>query len=166
VLRAAVRCQRETGLLLTIHPGRHPEAPMDAMRTVEAAGGDPTRTIICHLDRTIFTDAAFLELARTGCYLEQDLFGVESSYYPLAEIDMPNDAMRINRILMLREKGHLDRVLISEDIDNISRHTAYGGEGYHHIQTRVVPVMRRKGLSQSEVDRILIDNPARALTIV
>jgi phosphotriesterase-related protein len=166
VLRAAARCQRLTGLLLTIHPGRNPEAPMDAIRIVEEAGGDPTRTIICHLDRTIFTDQAFLDLARTGCYLEQDLFGLESSYYPLAEIDMPNDAMRIDRILMLMEKGYLDRVLISEDIDNISRHTTYGGEGYHHILTRVVPVMRRKGMSQAEIDRILIGNPARALTIV
>ncbi len=165
VLRAAVRCQRETGLGLTIHPGRHPAAPMHAIRIVEQAGGDPTRTIICHLDRTIFTDADFLALAKTGCYLEQDLFGLESSYYPLAEIDMPNDAMRIDRILMLMEKGHLDQVIISEDIDNISRHTAYGGEGYHHILARVVPVMRRKGMSQAEIDRILIGTPARALTI-
>ncbi len=165
VLRAAVRCQRETGMLLTIHPGRHPAAPMDAIRIVEKAGGDPTRTIICHLDRTIFTDADFLSLARTGCYLEQDLFGLESSYYPLAGIDMPNDALRIDRIQMLMEKGHLDQVIISEDIDNISRHTAYGGEGYHHILARVVPVMRRKGMSQAEIDRILIGTPARALRI-
>ena len=138
---------------------------MDAIRIVEKAGGDPTRTIICHLDRTIFTDADFLTLAKTGCYLEQDLFGLESSYYPLGEIDMPNDALRIDRILMLMEKGYLDRVIISEDIDNISRHTAYGGEGYHHILARVVPVMRRKGMSQSEIDRILIGTPARALRI-
>ena len=166
VLSAAVRCQRETGMLLTIHPGRHPEAPMDAIRRVEKAGGDPTRTIICHLDRTIFTDTDFMALARTGCYLEQDLFGLESSYYPLAEIDMPNDATRIDRIRMLMAAGHLDQVLISEDIDNISRHTAFGGEGYHHILTRVVPMMRRKGMSQGEIDHILVANPARALTIL
>lgn len=165
VLRAAVRCQRETGMLLTIHPGRNTAAPMDAIRIVEAAGGDPTRTIICHLDRTIFTDEAFLELARTGCYLEQDLFGLESSYYPLSDIDMPNDAMRLDRILMLMERGYLEKVLISEDIDNISRHTAFGGEGYHHILTRVVPVMRRKGMSEAEIDQILIGNPRQALTI-
>ena len=129
-------------------------------------GHEPHASQPQYLARSSNQDAAFLELAKTGCYLEQDLFGLESSYYPLSDIDMPNDAMRLNRILMLMERGYLAQVIISEDIDNISRHTAYGGEGYHHILTRVVPVMRRKGMSEAEIDQILIGNPRQALTIL
>jgi phosphotriesterase-related protein len=41
----------------------------------------------------------------------------------------------------------------------------YGGEGYRHIIKHVVPVMRRKGFSGEDVDRMLKANPQRAVTI-
>src|SRR5215204_2242531 len=87
-LRAAAKAQQRTGMSLSIHPGRDVKAPLEAVRIVEEAGGDPTRTIICHLDRTIFDTKDFLALANTGCYCEQDLFGWETRHYPLSEIDM------------------------------------------------------------------------------
>ena len=34
-----------------------------------------TRVVMCHMDRTIFTQEGALEIARTGCYMEFDLFG-------------------------------------------------------------------------------------------
>ena len=165
VLRAAAKAQQRTGLALTIHPGRHREAPLDAIRTVEAAGGDPTRTVIDHLDRTLFEVEDFLELARTGCYVEQDLFGWETSYYPMADIDMPNDAMRVNKVVALAAAGHLDQILISLDIDSRSRLSRYGGEGYQHILRNVVPILRRKGFSDAEVERIVALNSQTMLTI-
>jgi phosphotriesterase-related protein len=166
VLRAAAKAQQKTGYCLTIHPGRNPAAPLDAIRTVEQAGGDPGRTIIDHIERTVFETSDFLELAKTGCYLEFDLFGLESSYYPMADIDMPNDALRVNMIAALARHGHLDQVLVSLDIDTRARLVRYGGEGYAHIIKNVVPVFRRKGFSASDIDRILAGTPQRALTIV
>lgn len=165
ILRAAAKAQQKTGLLLTIHPGRNTAAPLDAIRIVEAAGGDPRRTVIDHLDRTIFESSDFLELAKTGCYLEQDLFGWETSYYPMADIDMPNDAIRVNKIVTLAEKGHLDQVLVSLDIDSRPRLTKYGGEGYQHIIRNVVPILQRKGFSDKDIGQITRVNPQRALTI-
>jgi phosphotriesterase-related protein len=165
VLRAAARAQRDSGWVLTIHPGRHPDAPLDAIRIVEEAGGDPRRTIIDHLDRTLFERDAYLELASTGCYVELDLFGLETSYYPVAELDMPNDAVRVDTIVALAERGHLEQVLVSLDIDTKTRLTKWGGEGYQHIIENVVPVMRRKGFSDDDIDTILERNPQRALTI-
>jgi len=165
VLRAAALAQKQTGLCLTIHPGRNVAAPIDAIRIVESAGGDPTRTIIDHLDRTLFEVADYLELAKTGCYLEQDLFGWETSYYPMADIDMPNDAMRVNKLVELANAGHVDQLLVSLDIDTRSRLIKYGGEGYAHIIRNVVPIMRRKGFSGEDIDKILKTNPQRALTI-
>lgn len=164
-LAAASRVQAATGYALTIHPGRNPTGPIDALRIVEAAGGDPTRTVIGHLDRTFFDDDAFLALAKTGCWLEQDLFGYESSYYPYADIDMPNDATRVRRIARLAEAGYLDRVLVSMDVYNKSRLTRYGGEGYQHILWNVAPLMRRRGFTEAEVMQVLAANPQRMLTI-
>ncbi|MGE0149996.1 MAG: hypothetical protein AB7R87_21770, partial [Parvibaculaceae bacterium] len=165
VLRAAARVQRRTGYCLTIHPGRDPRAPMDAIRTIESAGGDPTRTIVDHLDRTLFDIADFVELARTGCYLEQDLFGWETAYYPLAGIAMPNDAIRLAAVMALIDKGFGAQLLVSMDVDTKTRLSQYGGEGYHHIIANVVPMMRAGGLDQAEIDRLIRSNPQRALAI-
>jgi phosphotriesterase-related protein len=41
----------------------------------------------------------------------------------------------------------------------------YGGWGIHHIPRTVVPLMRRKGMSQALIEKILIENPARVLSI-
>jgi phosphotriesterase-related protein len=166
VLRAAAMAQQKTGLVLTVHPGRDPAAPLEAIRVIEESGGDPRRTIIDHLERTVFDRDDYLALAKTGCYLEFDLFGLESSYYPMADIDMPNDAMRVKMIAALAERGHIDQVLVSLDIDTRARLIRYGGEGYAHIIKNVVPIFRRKGFSPSDIAQILERSPQRALTIV
>ena len=166
VLRASAKAQRRTGMCLSIHPGRNVAAPMDAIHTVVSAGGDPKRTIICHLDRTLFDTNDYLKLAKTGCYLEFDLFGWETRHYPLSEIDMPNDAVRVDNIMQLVKAGHIDQILVSHDVDSKLRLRVYGGEGYQHILENVVPVMRRKGLNEAQVSQILIENPRRALTII
>ena len=165
-LRAAARASLATGAALLIHPGRDVRAPIDAMRVVREAGGRPERTIVGHLDRTLFSDRLLLELAETGCYLEFDLFGQESSWYLYDEIDMPNDATRIDYLRALITKRYGDRLLVAQDICRKTALRTYGGEGYAHILEDVVPVMRRKGMSAAEIDAILIDNPARILALV
>ena len=163
VLRAAARAQREAGAPLLIHPGRDPRAPLDAMRIVREAGGDPARTIMSHIDRTLFSLDSILELAATGCYLEFDLFGQESSYYPPSPIDMPNDATRVDYLIGLIAAGRVDQLVIAQDICKKVNLSRYGGEGYDHILENVVPLMRRKGMSDETTDVILVHNPARIL---
>ena len=139
---------------------------MEVMQILTQAGCDASRCVMGHLDRTLFSSEDLLELATTSCYLEFDLFGQESSYYAHAPIDMPNDAMRINYIRDLIEAGYGDKIVISQDICQKSNLTSYGGHGYAHILENVVPVMLRKGMTEEDIDRILIENPARILTLV
>jgi phosphotriesterase-related protein len=166
VLRASVRAQRATGAPLMIHPGRDPQAPLAAMRVVEEVGGDPQRTIMAHIDRTLFSLDAMVELARTGCYLEFDLFGQESSYYALAPIDMPNDATRIDYLMRLIDVGYGEQLVIAHDICRKTALVRFGGDGYDLILRNVVPIMRRKGMLQDDIDRILSRNPARIMTFL
>jgi phosphotriesterase-related protein len=157
--------QRATGAPISIHPGRNEEAPLTVMDILTRAGCDPGRCIMGHLDRTLFSSEDLLELAATGCYLEFDLFGQESSYYAHAPIDMPNDAMRIDYIRDLIDAGFGERTLVSHDICQKTNLVSYGGHGYAHILENVVPVMLRKGLTASDVEKILIHNPARILAL-
>ena len=162
-LRAAARAQAETGVALVIHPGRDPRAPLHHLDIVADAGGDPTRCVMSHVDRTLFTGAEVLALARTGCYVEFDLFGIETSHYALTDVDLPNDAMRVDQVGELFAAGYGRQVLVSHDICNRSRMSRYGGEGYTHLLTRVVPMMRRKGFDDHQLAIIFVDNPAAML---
>lgn len=166
VLRASARAQQATGAPLMVHPGRDGRAPMEAIRVIEAAGGEAQRTIMAHIDRTLFTLEAMRELARTGCYLEFDLFGQESSFYALAPIDMPNDAMRINYLMQLLADGYGEQLLVAHDICRKTALVRYGGDGYDHILRNVVPIMQRKGMSAAEIQMILEGNPARIMAFV
>jgi phosphotriesterase-related protein len=50
VLRATATAQTETGAPVIIHPGRHPIAPAEAIRILQEAGGDVSKTVMSHLD--------------------------------------------------------------------------------------------------------------------
>ncbi len=167
VVRAAVIAQRETGAPLMIHPGRHEQAPMEILELVRSEGGDLSRTIMCHIDRTIADEQRVRDLAATGCYLEYDLFGLETSWYPYnPDFDMPNDGGRMRHILGLIEAGHMRQILMSHDIAYKSSLTRYGGYGYHHLLVNVVPRLRRKGLDDTALRTLLVENPTHAMVFV
>jgi phosphotriesterase-related protein len=164
-LVGATLAQARTGMSITVHPGRNVEAPRTAIKIIEAAGGDVSRVVMGHLDRTLFSTKAMLDFAAMGCVLEFDLFGLESCYYPLSHIDMPNDAMRVDYIVELFKAGFGTQVTVGQDCDTKTRMTKYGGEGYQHILEHVVPIMLRKGLSEEDVDQVLVQTPRRLLTL-
>ena len=166
VMLGAVLAQRQTGAAINVHPGRHPDQPQEVADFIRVKGGRMDRVIISHIDRTVFDDERLRRLADAGCVLEWDLFGQESSYYRLADIDMPNDAVRLRAIRRLIDRGHLAQVLISHDICYRSRLVRWGGHGYGHIFANVVPMMRRRGFADAEIRAILVDNPRRLLTLV
>lgn len=165
VLRAAAAAQGVSGAPLLIHPGRTPEAPLQHLEQVEKAGGDVSRTIVGHIDRTLFSRTERSTLASSGCYLAFDLFGRESSYHSASPIDMPNDATRIDALMQLIADGYRDQLLVSQDVCYKSGLLKYGGPGYGHILEHVVPMMRRKGMTDDDIDALLVTNPARALTL-
>lgn len=165
ILTSAARAQRSTGAALTIHPGRHPDAPAEIAGIVQAAGGDPERTVIGHMDRTIFDTDRLLALLGQGFVLEWDFFGIETSQYWMAgvDLDLPTDYMRLDLIRTLIKAGHLDRIAVSHDICTRTRLASHGGHGYGHLIAHVAPLARRRGFSEAELDRLLVETPARLL---
>ncbi len=164
VLRAAASAQRETGAAILIHPGRNEAAPREILDVLAESGADLGRTIMGHLDRTVANFETLMDLASSGCYLEWDLFGNESSYYPLSDISMPSDAQRIDVIAKMVAEGYGERIVVAHDVCTKHRLVRYGGHGYGHIVENIVPRMRQR-LSAQEVDAIVVQNPARILTL-
>lgn len=177
VVRAAVRAQRRTGAALYFHipvcasnyalAGQkdHEDVMMDVIQTLHDAGADFSRTVLGHIDICCFTPAFRRKLAETGCYLGYDHFGMESFFdLDLAcMLDWPNDAQKVNEIMQLIDEGFLNQIVISHDIALKYRLRRYGGEGYAHILTSIVPLMRLKGMSEEQLHTLLVENPKRVL---
>ncbi|XP_031224900.1 phosphotriesterase-related protein isoform X3 [Mastomys coucha] len=165
VLEATAHTQAQLGCPVIIHPGRNPGAPFQIIRILQEAGADISKTVMSHLDRSIFDKKELLEFAQLGCYLEYDLFGTELLNYQLSpDIDMPDDNKRIRRVHFLVDEGYEDRILMAHDIHTKHRLMKYGGHGYSHILTNIVPKMLLRGLTERVLDKILIENPKQWLT--
>ncbi|XP_077861620.1 LOW QUALITY PROTEIN: phosphotriesterase-related protein-like [Saccoglossus kowalevskii] len=159
VLQASAAAQTVTSCPVIIHPGRDQAAPAEIIRILQEAGGDISRTVMSHLDRTFFSNENLLEFAKLGSYCEYDLFGIETSHYQFTDIDMPSDAQRIAYIKTLIDEGYEDKVVIAHDVHTKHRLMKYGGHGYSHILLNVIPKMLKRGISQDAIDKITIHNP-------
>jgi phosphotriesterase-related protein len=163
VIRAAAETQRLTGAPITFHVGRHDQSANEIIGVLREAGADMDHTILGHLELRIESLETLDEVAESGCFLEFDMFGHESSYFPNAKRDMPSDAQRLDLLEHLKERGLLGRLLVSHDICNKHRLVRYGGHGYAYIPECVAPRMRaERGFTEAEVRTILVSNPAEA----
>ena len=166
-LRACARAQKRTGAAITIHPGRHENSPMDIIKFLDKAGADISRVIMGHMDRTGFLPATLHEIAKTGCYLEYDIFG-GNPFYPLrfGVFNRPCDRERIEQIMDLINKGYLKQVLMSQDTCLKSKLVCYGGQGYAHILRNILPQMLARGITEEHIKTIMVENPRRFLCFV
>ncbi len=162
---AAVAAQRETGAPLLIHPGRDQHALIEIARFIEREGGDLGRTVMSHVDIRIYEREILRDLAATGIYIEYDTFGLESPFPPHApDTYMPSDYQRIEQLVWLIDDGYLERVVLAHDNCTKHRLRELGGHGFDHIPPTITGWMKRRGISQDQIDTMLIENPRRILT--
>jgi phosphotriesterase-related protein len=164
VLRAAGRAQRRTGAPLLIHPGRNEAAPFEIVAVLREVDADLSRTIVGHLERTIFERSELRKLAETGCVLEFDLFGREHSYYKhVPQIDMINDGQRLKLLAWLIAEGLAGQIVLAQDTAAKTHLVRYGGCGYGHILQNIVPRMRARGFREADIQAMLVETPRRVL---
>jgi len=166
VLGAVARAQEMTGVPVNIHPGQSQTSPMEIIEVLRDNGGDINHTVMSHVGNRHGNDVDLtLELAETGCFIEYDSFGNAQN-----PIRLPNKVMfglsdweRLGCIKHLIDHGYLHQILISHDVFNKTDLRHYGGFGYDHILTTVVPLMRMKGITDEQIQVILEKNPEHIL---
>ena len=164
-LEAAVMAQRATGAPLLIHPGRDNLAPIQLLEAVDRWGGDVSHTVMGHIERTIFDYGVLDEVAAMGSYMNYDLWGHESTFYPMnPETYMASDQHRIEQVEHLIGNGHVDQILLAHDVCSKHRLKKFGGHGWDHIVARVVPRMLARGTTNEQIEAMLVANPTRMLT--
>lgn len=168
-IRASVKAQKLTGASLNIHPGRaNNKSTVEIIDILEDAGADLSRTVISHVDARVRDHDVRVDIAKKGCYLEYDVFGWEgippASLYEDSAIDLPSDIQRIEEIMQHIEESFIQQILISHDVCFKTWRARYGGKGYAHILKYIVPIMIAKGMTQEQINTIMIKNPQKMLT--
>lgn len=152
VLRAAGRAQRATGAPVTTHASMYPVG-LAQLAILEEEEADPSRVIIGHCD-TYLDREYHLAILRRGAYVQFDTVG---------RVHMNPDERRSDALVDLLRSGWVDRLLLSSDRCYRSDLHAFGGVGYDAVFTRFFAMLRERGVSDAELDRMSIENPGRVL---
>src|SRR5216683_1890454 len=161
VLRVAAAAQARTGLAINVHVAIFHREALAALDILETAGADLSRVVISHLDEQLDT-AYHRTILQRGAYVEYDTFGSEV-YFDGEGLAEPSDRDRLNALIELLDAGFGDRLLISQDVCTKVQLLKYGGFGYGHILRSIVPRLRRRGVDDATVRKLLVENPARVL---
>jgi len=151
--RAAARAHLATGATISTHAARWPIG-LAQLDLLEREGVDPARVIVGHAD-TVPDEGYRIALARRGAWVELDTIQGETEH---------DTEQRIAWLLELLDAGLGDRVLLSHDVCLSSHLRARGGSGYAYLLDGFVPRLRERGLDEATIERLLVDNPRRALT--
>ena len=150
VFIAAARAHIETGRPISTHTS-FSTMGVEQLVLLQAHGVDLSRVTVGHCDLKDNLDN-ILRMIDLGAYVQFDTIG-KNSYYP--------DENRIGMLHELRNRGLLNRVMLSMDITRRSHLKANGGNGYDYLLTTFIPQLRQSGFSQADVDTMLRDNPSQ-----
>ena len=161
-LRAAAITQHATGAAIQIHALHEQRLMPDILDLlIKEMGVPPSRVIAGHMDLTTGDRSYMKRVAEYGTFFELDGFGhpcpTEGVYV--------SDGDRVGAVEWMISEGHEDQLLFSHDIGLKARLSSFGGPGYDHIMNVIIPMMSRDGVPRDIINKILIDNPRRALTI-
>jgi len=161
VLEAAARVSASTGVPMLVHTEGFLPVIRRVIAIVESVGADPAKLNVAHVSGT--ERSGWREIVAAGATFGMDAFGFESQGRDSIGQWWPTDQENIRALAEIAEAGHLRSVLVSHDIAHLTRLHAYGGWGYDHLVTNLVPHLRRAGFDDAALETLLVHNPARFL---
>lgn len=162
VLRAAAQAHLKTNLSIIVHPYPWGSTGMKILDILQQENVPLNRVIMSHVDCSMNLEYQ-KSIADRGAYIEYDNFGKE--YYMDKDLSQnPRDTERIEALSKLISDGFTKNILFSTDVCmKIDLHR-YGGWGYDHILSNILPRLRKIGISEETIHEILVVNPRKALT--
>jgi len=157
-LRGAARAQARCRLPLMVHLPGWFRLGLKVLDIVEAEGGDPAHTVLCHMNPSFDDPGYQLACAARGAFIEYDMVGMDYWYADQA-VQCPSDEATAGAIARLVQAGIGDRLLLSQDVFLKMMLGHYGGNGYAFVLRHYVPRLRRHGLEEEAIQALLVDNP-------
>jgi predicted metal-dependent phosphotriesterase family hydrolase len=156
--RAAARASRRTGLAITTHAVLS-DVGLAQLRIFEEEGADPSRVVIGHADSYPLLDY-YLAIVGRGASVEFDFLGM--SFTPQ---ERHGEGRIVELLCELLKRGHVERILLSQDVCHNSQLKRYKGNGYVYLAETFLPRLRAAGVSDAEIETLTVANPRRLLTI-
>jgi phosphotriesterase-related protein len=160
-LRACAAVHRETGAPITVHTSSATQAGRPLLEFFRAEDVDLTKVVIGHAGDS--NDLDYLkEMADSGAILGMDRFGLDI-YNPTAA--------RVDTIVALAGAGYADRMVLAHDASCFIDY--FPGEAqaavaevapnwnFTHISTDVLPMLREQGVTEAQLNQMLVDTPRR-----
>ncbi len=165
-LSAAAKAQRDTGFGMHIHACLWNREGINATKHAIDSGANPEKICVDHVD-VLLDEDYILGALDLGAYVEFDDFGkefyVDRKNRNLLLGSFATDAQRVQFIKKLIERGYTKQILVTNDICLKSMTHTYGGWGYDHIITNIIPMMEDFGISEKEINTLVTENPIRFL---
>jgi phosphotriesterase-related protein len=158
IMRAVAKAHRQTGAPITVHTHPDSRTGLEVHRVMSDEGVDPTRVVLGHSGDS--TDADHLaQLADFGYILGMDRFGID--------VSSPFEA-RVGIVAELARRGYADRMVLSQDaacyidwIDQDLKPVVLPNWHFLHIENDVLPALRKEGVTDEQIDQMLVGNPRR-----
>lgn len=152
---AAAEAAKAAGAAIMCHT-EGPDQALWLLDFYERRGIEPSRVILCHLDRRLERMDVNLELAGRGAYLEYDTIG-RYKYH-----DDESEARWISAML---EAGHEDRLLLGLDTTRARLRSYGGGIGLTFLRNVFLPLLQAEGVTSAQMAKLMVHNPARAFAM-
>lgn len=159
VMRACAKAHQRTGAPMMVHTHPKTQTGLEVRRVLAEEGVAPHRVMLAHSGDT--TDGDHLsELADAGFLLGMDRFGID----PILDFDS-----RVGIVAEMCRRGYAGSMALSQDaacyIDWVAPELMpfLPNWNYLHVQKDVVPALLDRGVTQEQVDEMLVATPRRFL---
>jgi phosphotriesterase-related protein len=157
VVRAVAAAHRETGAPISTHTHAASRSGLDQQRVFREEKVDLTRVVIGHSGDT--TDLDYLEeVMREGSYIGMDRFGIGT---------ILKFEDRVDTVARLCERGWAKQMVLSHDAACYNDWLLEGWQTilpqwhYLHIHSDVLPALRARGVTEEQIQTMLVENPRR-----
>ena len=158
ILRATAQAHRRTGVPISTHTHARRRVGLEQQRIFREEGVDLSRVVIGHSGDT--TDVEYLEeLIANGSYIGMDRFGIDT-ILPFEE--------RVNTVAVMCARGHAGKMVLSHDAACFNHWLPerplpmiLPRWHYLHIHNDVIPALKRKGVTEEHLHKMLVENPRK-----
>ena len=157
VLRACAKAQLRTGVPLMVHTHPGSRTGLEVQKVLADEGVAPASVLLAHSGDT--TDADHLQsLAEAGFLLGMDRFGIDLT------LDFEG---RVGIVVELCRRGFAGSMVLAQDascyIDWIQPDLLafMPNWNYLHISRDVLPALLERGVTQEQIEQMLVGNPRR-----
>ncbi|MBH0164352.1 phosphotriesterase [Fictibacillus sp. 7GRE50] len=154
MFHGAIQAAKQSGLPLSTHTTLGTCA-LEQVEMFQKENLPLDQVIIGHQDLNT-SDGIVLEVLESGAFVALDTIG---------KTNYRSDEDRLASLIAFIGKGYEDQILLSSDLTRKSHLSAFGGQGYDVVLRAFIPALRREGVTEDVINKLLVKNPQKAFSI-